>query len=79
MAIITVNDQQLTVDDGATIVDVVTQATGRRLAPDGTPQDGGRLGIAVSMDGAVVPRSTWSERRIAAGATLELVTAVQGG
>ncbi|MFT4044956.1 MAG: sulfur carrier protein ThiS [Gordonia sp. (in: high G+C Gram-positive bacteria)] len=35
-------------------------------------------GIAVAVDGAVVPRGCWSTRLID-GAVVEVVTAVQGG
>ncbi|WP_269928842.1 sulfur carrier protein ThiS [Kocuria massiliensis] len=79
MATVTVNDRQLEVADDATLVDVVALATGRSLTPDGRPSDGGRLGIAISLDGTVVPRASWSQRRVTDGVALELVTAVQGG
>jgi sulfur carrier protein len=36
-------------------------------------------GIAVAVNGQVVPRSTWSERRIDDGDDIEIVGAVQGG
>jgi len=36
-------------------------------------------GVAAAVDGAVVPRSTWSDRILADGQAVELLTAVQGG
>ena len=36
-------------------------------------------GIAVALDGAVVPRGAWSSTPLREGATLEVLTAVQGG
>ena len=39
---------------------------------------GGR-GVAVAVDGEVVPRSEWASRRLTDGARVEVVNAVQGG
>lgn len=36
-------------------------------------------GIAVAVDGAVVPRSQWTSTLLADGARVEVLTAVQGG
>lgn len=36
-------------------------------------------GVAVAVDGEVVPRSRWGEHRLAGGEQIEIVTAVQGG
>lgn len=38
-----------------------------------------RRGVAVAVDGEVVPRSTWDETDLDAGARVEVVGAVQGG
>jgi sulfur carrier protein len=35
--------------------------------------------IAIAVDGAVVPRSTWSDAPVTDGADVEIVTARQGG
>lgn len=51
----------------ATLAEVVA----RRL-PDAT-------GIAVALDGEVVPRAAWEATAVPAGAVVEIVTAVQGG
>jgi sulfur carrier protein len=36
-------------------------------------------GVAVAIDGEVVPRATWPYRPLVDGAVVEIVTAVQGG
>jgi sulfur carrier protein len=41
------------------------------------PVDG--RGVAVAVDGEVVPRSAWSDARLSDGARIEVLTAVQGG
>ena len=38
-----------------------------------------RRGIAVALNGQVVPRSKWGERKLQAGDEIEIVGAVQGG
>lgn len=41
--------------------------------------DAARKGIAVALNGAVVPRRAWAETRLAAGDAVEIITAKQGG
>jgi sulfur carrier protein len=53
--------------DGATIAQVLE----RLGAPD--------RGVAVAVDAEVVPRGEWDATRIADGARIEVVQAVQGG
>lgn len=36
-------------------------------------------GVAVAVDGSVVPRADWASTALADGATVEVLTAVQGG
>jgi sulfur carrier protein len=36
-------------------------------------------GVAVAVDGEVVPRTTWSGHALSEGAKIEILTAVQGG
>jgi sulfur carrier protein len=36
-------------------------------------------GVAVAVDGEVVPRSEWGSRTLADGARVEVVGAIQGG
>lgn len=79
MLTVRINEESVTLPKDATVVDAVAQTTGRSLNPDGTPADGGRLGVAVALDAAVVPRSRWSATPLTGGEELEIVTAVQGG
>ncbi|MGC5048790.1 sulfur carrier protein ThiS [Micrococcus porci] len=65
--------------DGSTVRDVVEHVTGRTVRDDGAAADGRRLGVAVAVDGEVVPRSAWAARTLAGGEAVEVVTAVQGG
>jgi sulfur carrier protein len=36
-------------------------------------------GVAVALDGEVVPRSTWATTRVPDGASVEILTAAAGG
>lgn len=76
--IISVNGQKRTVS-GGTVTDLVAEITGRRIETGGHAADGGRLGVAVARNAAVVPRSLWSTTGLAAGDEIEIVSAVQGG
>jgi sulfur carrier protein len=76
---IRLNGLEHTVPDGASVSTLVTQVTGRTLAPNGQSADGKRLGIAVARNAGVVPRSQWHGTALADGDDVELVTAVQGG
>ena len=40
---------------------------------------GERRGVAVAVDGEVVPRSTWQETLVSDGQKVEVVGAIQGG
>ena len=66
---IVVNGQQREVADGTTALAVVTE--------HGESQP--RRGVAVAVNGAVVPRARLGETGLQEGATVEIVTAVQGG
>ncbi len=62
---------------------------GRRceLPPSGTPAaalvelglEPGARGVAVAVDGEVVPRAEWGSRALTDGARVEVLTAMQGG
>jgi len=67
------------VDDGASVTTLISQVTGRNLAPNGRAADGQKLGVAVARNSEVVPRSQWYVTALAEGDDVELVTAVQGG
>ncbi|ORV09289.1 sulfur carrier protein ThiS [Mycobacterium celatum] len=64
--IVRVNEQQLQVDDQTTVAALLESL--------GYPD----RGIAVALDQAVLPRSSWTTT-LSDGARLEVVTAVQGG
>lgn len=57
----------------------------RVLAPDAGVLDAlgalglPRTGVAVAVDGEVVPRAQWAVTALADGARVEVLTAVQGG
>ena len=53
--------------DGSTIADLLVAVE----APD--------RGVAVAIDAEVVPRGQWDTHVVPEGATVEVVTAVQGG
>jgi sulfur carrier protein len=55
--------------DGATIVE---------LLADLGVEDRAR-GVAVAVNGEIVPRAQWPQRRVGAGDRVEALTAMQGG
>lgn len=79
MTTVRINDRDVELPEQATVVDAVAHTTGREITSTGAPVDGGRLGVAVALDGEVVPRSRWAATELSAGHRLEIVTAVQGG
>jgi sulfur carrier protein len=66
---IELNGRRTELPDGATVADAVT-AIGAEL--------NGR-GIAVAVDGDVVPRADWKAIALSDGQAVEVVRAVQGG
>jgi sulfur carrier protein len=66
-------------------LDVWINGERRRLAEGATVPDAlGALGlpgagVAVAVDGEVVPRARWAATPLAEGARVEVLTAVQGG
>jgi sulfur carrier protein len=64
---VTVNGQQWELPHGATLADVLERF--------GVPS----WGVAVAVDGAVVPRASWPGTALPEGASVEVLTAVQGG
>lgn len=67
--IIFLNGQQHEVAEHATLWDVIV----------GHGEVEPRRGIAVAVDGSVVPRARLAETALDEGAKVEIVTAVQGG
>jgi len=58
-----------------TLLDISTLNLGALIVPRaGTDQ-----GVAVALDGAVVPRSRWASTEVPEGARVDALTAVQGG
>ena len=55
--------------DGATVTDAVDLS--------GAPRS--HAGVAVAVDGEVVPRGQWSRQLLAEGQQVEVLQAVQGG
>jgi sulfur carrier protein len=66
---IEVNGEPVKLPATASIADVVAEAGA----------DPERRGMAVAVDGEVVPRSAWDETALREGAKVEVVSAVQGG
>jgi sulfur carrier protein len=64
-----INGQPRRLPEGATLELAVRQA--------GAPE-GGR-GVAVAVDGEVVPRAEWAGTTLAEGQRVEVLSAVQGG
>jgi sulfur carrier protein len=66
---IELNGESVTLDDAATIAAVVAR----------TAAGGDRRGVAVAVDGEVVPRSAWDQTQLTEGQRVEVVEAIQGG
>ncbi|WP_048760499.1 sulfur carrier protein ThiS [Corynebacterium vitaeruminis] len=77
MSATTLNGEGYTPDEGERVADLVAKHTGHALNDDGTAVDGTRLGIAVAVNGAVIPRAKWATTPVAGA--IDIVTAVQGG
>lgn len=76
---ITLDGQAHELAEGTTVHQLVSQVTGKELDDASRPTDGSRLGLAVAVGGAVVPRSQWSQTTLSKATTIEIVTAAQGG
>ena len=64
---LTVNGETRELAPGTTLAQLVTG-----LVPSAQ-------GVAVAVDGAVVPRRAWPDTKLTDGCVIEIVTAVQGG
>lgn len=64
---VTVNDEVQALDGVAT-VDALVDQMGYE-----------RRGLAIAVNGEVVPRSTWGRHRLAEGDQVEILTIAQGG
>jgi sulfur carrier protein len=63
------NGESVELDEGATAADAV--------AASGAPEP--FRGVAVAVDGEVVPRGSWDATDLHAGQRVEVLQAVQGG
>jgi sulfur carrier protein len=68
MTVITINGERRELGDDATIEAAVRVAG----APEGR-------GVAVALDGEVVPRGEWATTEVQDGQQVEVLRAVQGG
>ncbi len=76
---VTVNGETRSLTEGATLLSVIAEVTGRSLQDTGQPADGGRLGVAVAHNQEIARRAGWRDRLLKDGDDVEVVTAVQGG
>jgi sulfur carrier protein len=66
---IALNGEQRELPEGATLADAVRES--------GAQRDG--RGVAVALDGEVVPRAEWDATALAEGRSVEVLAAIQGG
>jgi sulfur carrier protein len=66
---IELNGARIELPDAASVADAVER----------TGAGGARRGVAVAVDGEVVPRSAWELTALADGQKVEVVAAIQGG
>jgi sulfur carrier protein len=66
---VTVNGEARELPAGATVASLIESL---QNAPEGR-------GVAVALEGEVVPRAQWPTTQLSDGATVEVVVAVQGG
>ena len=66
---VTINGTPKELDEGAR-VEAAIEASGHT---------GGAFGIAVALNGEVVPRSEWTDTGLAEGDRIEVLVAAQGG
>lgn len=66
---VVLNGEPRDLRDGATVTDAVDAA--------GAPAS--HAGVAVAVDGEVVPRSRWTDHALSDGQQIEVLQAVQGG
>ncbi|HWC13128.1 MAG TPA: sulfur carrier protein ThiS [Actinomycetota bacterium] len=64
-----VNGKATDVPDDSTVADAIT-VSGHR---------GGTFGVAVALNGEVVPRAAWASTKLTRGDRVEVLVAAQGG
>jgi sulfur carrier protein len=67
--LVLVNGEARQLDPGITVWELVRSLS---RSPEGQ-------GVAVALDGEVVPRRAWPDTRLREGSRVEIVAAVQGG
>src|SRR5205807_5458646 len=67
--LVSVNGEPRELPAGSTVADL----------PDLLPGAPAGRGVAIALDGVVVPRGAWSDTPLAEGARVEILAAVQGG
>ena len=67
--IIELNGERAELPDGASVAEAVAAAGA----------DGQRRGVAVAVEGEVVPRGEWESTGLRDGQAVEVVRAIQGG
>jgi sulfur carrier protein len=67
--IVELNGERVELSDEANVADAIAAAGA----------NSGRRGVAVAVDGEVVPRSGWEATALADGQRVEVVEAIQGG
>ena len=66
---LTVNGKEVEAEPGITVQGLLAVSL----------QTDARDGIAVAVNGEVVPRGSWRQRKLQAGDSVEIIRAVQGG
>lgn len=80
----TENDATLVLNGSAqrhtemTVLQLVRRESGPSHGPDSTTT-AGACGVAVAVNGEVIPRSAWARTELVPGDRVELLSAVQGG
>lgn len=80
-AVLTVNGLTRPYQRGLDLQAMITESLGRSAVKRGSAvgADGGPTGVAVAVNGAVVPRTQWPTTVLQPGDRIEIVGAVQGG
>lgn len=76
---ISLNSQTTSIAEGITVREMISAHTGKEINEAGRAADGSSLGLAVAVNSAVIPRSSWNDFALLPGHQVELVTAAQGG
>ena len=71
---IELNGEQCELTEAATLADAV-----RESGAGGAAGDAAARGVAVALDGEVVPRGEWEETMLREGQSVEVLAAIQGG